>query len=924
MVFIAILLGAILPLSMPLATESNRTSQTIDYTEHPVPESIFNQNPKRSWDTSRFDASNFLQWSSLSTREQKQEIFWEAETTTDETPFGTPHPPIYIDENSDFESWPGEGTVEDPYIISNLQINATTGVPAIYVTNTDVHFFIKDCWLTSNSTSVVLLNSVTHARISNNTFVEGERAIAAYDTLDLTFFENEFYSFGWAGVYLENCSQGVLRNNNCTYCFVGLHVEQSDNILVKENFVNGSLGGIDVYFDCEFVTVFNNTLVENEIGIGLYLGSSNNIVDSNNCTLNRIYGVYAENSDDNDIINNYGRQNYADIHLLNCTSYLISGNDFRFSTGEIMDLMGSISLRNSNHSIITNNHVEESALCIVAHGGSSYNTISSNNCSKFLGGILSWFGSHHNTIFNNTCDGLLPGEAGIYTERSDYNTVSHNRCNHSYANIAVVYGNYNEVRENDCFEGDINIYLIQSYNTLVKGNELGPSISGLIAEDCMTSLVIDNFISNATGGESAGMYFLNSTGATVEDNQLLGNEYAIYMYESEGCEIRNNTCIDGDLGVVVESSNDILVEDNFFSSMNDYGIVVADCLTSMVTRNTCVNISDSTGICLGIFSAQVEVSHNDFSFSLEGIYADGLEGQVIHNSIENCTTRGLHIMGSLEANVTWNIFEDNGENARDDSLSTVFDYNFWSNYTGIDANADGIGDTWHPIDGSAKNNDTHPLVYYPTLFSWAEEPTDQELEYGEAFTYTLDVVISTMYAPVSEWWINDTHFVIDDGSISDVLTLNLGEYPLEVRAYNLYGSYLAGTFTVTVTDTIAPTIIGPEDFDYIVGQVGRVITWIPEDRAPASYSVSLDGVDVMSGAWNSTIENITVSVDGLSVGTHIFELRVVDTSGNSATHTVVVTVRPADFAPLFIVAGVGGVMIVVVIVIYLVRKKGSD
>ena len=80
----------------------------------------------------------------------------------------------------------------------------------------------------------------------------------------------------------------------------------------------------------------------------------------------------------------------------------------------------------------------------------------------------------------------------------------------------------------------------------------------------------------------------------------------------------------------------------------------------------------------------------------------------------------------------------------------------------------------------------------------------------------------------------------------------------------------------------------------------------------------------MSGAWNSTIENITVSVDGLSVGTHIFELRVVDTSGNSATHTVVVTVRPADFAPLFIVAGVGGVMIVVVIVIYLVRKKGSD
>jgi hypothetical protein len=75
--------------------------------------------------------------------------------------------------------------------------------------------------------------------------------------------------------------------------------------------------------------------------------------------------------------------------------------------------------------------------------------------------------------------------------------------------------------------------------------------------------------------------------------------------------------------------------------------------------------------------------------------------------------------------------------------------------------------------------------------------------------------------------------------------LDLGEYPLEVKAINLYGFELSGTFIVTVSDTIAPSINGPDDFEYIAGQVGRSITWIPEDYDPASYSVTLDGVEVM-------------------------------------------------------------------------------
>jgi hypothetical protein len=86
--------------------------------------------------------------------------------------------------------------------------------------------------------------------------------------------------------------------------------------------------------------------------------------------------------------------------------------------------------------------------------------------------------------------------------------------------------------------------------------------------------------------------------------------------------------------------------------------------------------------------------------------------------------------------------------------------------------------------------------------------------------------------------------------------------------------------------------------------------------------VTLNGIEVMSGAWNSTAENVTISVDGFSVGVHTFIVTFVDGSGNAATDTVLVTVR-SDFTPLYLAAGAGAAIIIVIIVVYLYRKKGT-
>ncbi|KXH70482.1 MAG: hypothetical protein AM326_04360 [Candidatus Thorarchaeota archaeon SMTZ-45] len=924
-----ILFGTTILISIPVATYASPISQTPKTTNSMMSESIYREFSERRWDF-RSCEPQFTSLLALSSIRFSNDVLQlDSSMPPDLSPFGTPHAPIDIDDNTDFvtQGWPGNGTVEDPYVIAGLNINATaTGGVAINITNTDVHFFIKDCWLTANSTSVIELNSIAHGRVKNNTILQSSRGVVALHSEDLTIFDNLFYEFSWAGVYMEDCSLSSLRGNNCTTCFIGLHIEQSNNIFIEDNYCTDCLGGIELYLGCEYITTHNNTLVSNEVGIGLYLDCEDNIIDSNNCTLTNMYGIYALECANNTILNNYGRVNGIDILLQNSTSHTIHNNDCGTTTG-LIDA-GSISLDNSNNSIITGNHVENSFICIEATRGSSHNEIANNTCFLYLGGIVAWYGAPYNTITNNTCDSQWSGDVDIFVETSSYCTVTENKCNHSMFNIVSIESNNVSVVDNLCYETtEAGIWFSIGYHVLIKGNTLGNGSTGIVLEDVVYGSVLDNTVSNFTAtwmGGPTGIHLTNAYNSSVVGNHITECNVAIYMEQSSKCNITDNTCIDNQDGIFVVISNfDIVIDKNYCHLTMGYAIIVAETYNCTVTRNVCTNTTGLEGICLGVYDAQCDAFWNEFRLSDIGIDFEGHKGVITHNTIKDNELFGLYILGLLDVNVTWNIFDENGQNVRDDSVQTIFDYNYYSNYTGVDANADGIGDTWHPIDGLANNNDTHPLMYYPTSPTWLEAPMDQQAEYGEEFTYSISVVTSPKSAPISEWWINDSQFVINDGIISYALALGFGGYPLEVRAYNLYGYYVSGTFTVTVADTVAPTIIGPDDFDYIVGQVGRWITWIAEDHDPASYSVTLDGIEVMSGAWNSTAENVTISVDGLSVGDHTFVIVFLDGSGNANTDTVVVTVRLEDFTPLLFIAGIGAVAIVAITVIYLTRKKGS-
>ncbi|MHA2351588.1 MAG: hypothetical protein ACXABX_00535 [Candidatus Thorarchaeota archaeon] len=131
-------------------------------------------------------------------------------------------------------------------------------------------------------------------------------------------------------------------------------------------------------------------------------------------------------------------------------------------------------------------------------------------------------------------------------------------------------------------------------------------------------------------------------------------------------------------------------------------------------------------------------------------------------------------------------------------------------------------------------------------------------------------------------------------------------------------------------ETTDPMILNqPSNIEYFEGQVGYNITWYASDDYPSTYEILVKHDPLppappipcttsllTSGLWNDSSETITLNVDGLSEGLHTYTLVVYDVSGNNASDTVIVTVRPVTVLPWIMISVVGGLLIVIAAVVF--------
>jgi parallel beta-helix repeat protein len=214
------------------------------------------------------------------------------------------------------------------------------------------------------------------------------------------------------------------------------------------------------------------------------------------------------------------------------------------------------------------------------------------------------------------------------------------------------------------------------------------------------SIVVDGAGYRLQGdGNENGITLSDVNNITVKNLKLSSFNIGIVVMGSDNNRILENTITDNFRGLDLTASTNNTVSGNYIANNTD-GIGLENMYNSIV-ENTITNNSD-----IGIF----------------------LNGAGYNNIIGNNITdnnRGIVVSICYDNVIYHNNFVNNTNHVETDDSSDIWDNaeegNYWDNYTGLDSDGDGIGDTPYVIDDNTQDN--HPFVnIIPEFPSWAILP----------------------------------------------------------------------------------------------------------------------------------------------------------------------------------------------------------
>jgi parallel beta-helix repeat protein len=208
--------------------------------------------------------------------------------------------------------------------------------------------------------------------------------------------------------------------------------------------------------------------------------------------------------------------------------------------------------------------------------------------------------------------------------------------------------------------------------------------------NCNDSLISNLNVSYTSTGIS--LYYCNNN--TISGNTANYNNYiGIYLRYSD-----NNNIISGN------SANNNIANGIWLISSNN----------NIISGNT-ANNNIANGIRLSV-SDNNDIMGNTINNNYNGIYLKFSDSNTISGNIVNKHSRyGIYFRDHCDNNnIYLNCFTNNTINARDSGWNNLWDNgmigNYWSDYTGFDADNNGIGDEPYNITGSAGSQDNFPLM----------------------------------------------------------------------------------------------------------------------------------------------------------------------------------------------------------------------
>ncbi len=598
---------------------------------------------------------------------------------------------------------------------------------------------------------------------------------AGYDVRDIFIIDNTMDETDYGGLYVEGSALrytvvgNLMRNNNWGYGIV-LDGAATDNYLADNNLSDNVDGGISITDVATTNIIRNNTVINSSTGYGIYLQQGDgNLIENNTVAGIRDDAIYmgAQVSTGLNIIANNTVSDNLDIGISTNygNGYIIVNNTIEANAGGGLNFLGnfatiagniltdnpkfgmSLGVASGYNDIVNNTFVNDGlfARFLNAEGNDiSSNTVNGKtlvflehvngytvpnagqviakdcsditvtglNLSKATVGVELW----HSV--DCTIQGIIStgNQYGLYMENwSTGNDIT--LCNLSANSIGVYIGtqshNITIVRNTISGNAASGVEIGTSDSTTIMGNDLIGNVAAVQASQCQRTIVQSNQIKD---GGSYGVSILYCSNVTVQTNDFVNaGMYGVNLYSSSYCRIEDNQVDAGTYGIYAAwSSKYNVIEDN-----NIYG--------------------NQNGVYLTSFGASYLCEWNNITGNtITGNSADGIYLRYAkHNTItwNNVTgnARGIHV-NSTSATSNWiylNNFTGNTVNARSDdathsnwwNTSKMMTYNYsgstfvgylgnrYGDYSGPDANGDGVGDTPYVL---GQEQDNYPLIEVPT------------------------------------------------------------------------------------------------------------------------------------------------------------------------------------------------------------------
>ena len=546
--------------------------------------------------------------------------------------------------------------------------------------------------------------------------------------------------------------------------------------------------------------------------------------------------------------------------------------------------------------------------------------LTNNTSSDGIGIGFLFYTSSNITITNNTAidspsNGFHFGDSGNCTLTN--NTAISNNCGFELYTTENCILTNNTVKDNTQWGFCIDTH---SDNSTLTHNTAINSNIGFALDNARNCTLINN---TALDNSFAGFHIGHSHNNTLIENTATANGQGLRVYYSTGNKLYLNMMISNgvngfDEGVIANQWDDNVSSGNYWDDYSGSGVVNIPGIAGSVDRYPFL-----LDLILPIIDSPENVSYaegtKDNSITWTPDDAHPSNFVVYRNEIEvlSGAWNGSQIIvnvDGLEAG-TYNytiVVTDLGENiARDEVVVTVLD-------------------------------ETSPMVDNPTDILYNESSTGNSIAWhaSDLHPHEYTIYVSEISVRTGTW-----------NSTSELFTISVdghetGTYNYTLEVTDFAGNRATDEVMVTVVDdTTSPSIDTPADIEYEESTTGHFIIWNPSDIHPVHYAIYFEGSLVKSGAWNSSSETITISVDGLDSGTYNYTLMVTDIGGNTAVDSVMVSVTVATTTSTLptttstlpttngtatltdgtvmtiIVISIGGV--VVIITIFIVLKKKS-